>query len=58
MHKMILLPKVGLLKAHFSMKPAKKILSLLGGKIKFELALQPSTAFTLHEINFQGWKGW
>ena len=44
MHKMILLPKVGLLKAHFSMKPAKKILSLLGGKIKFELALQPSIA--------------
>ena len=28
------------------MKPAKKIFSLLGGKIKFELALQPSTAST------------
>ena len=34
------------LKAYFSMKPAKKIFSLLGGKIKFELALQPSTAST------------
>ena len=28
------------------MKPAKKIFRLLGGKIKFELALQPSTAST------------
>ena len=28
------------------MKPAKKIFSLFGGKIKFELALQPSTAST------------
>ena len=28
------------------MKPAKKILSLLGGKMKFEMALQPSTATT------------
>ena len=26
------------------MKPAKEIFSILGGKIKFELALQPSTA--------------
>ena len=34
------------LKAYFSMKPAKKIFSLLGGKIRFELALQPSTAST------------
>ena len=34
------------IKAYFSMKPAKKIFSLLGGKIKFELALQPSTAST------------
>ena len=34
------------LKAYFSIKPAKKILRLLGGKIKFELALQPSTAST------------
>ena len=34
------------LKGYFSMKPAKKIFSLLGGKIKFELALQPSTAST------------
>ena len=33
-------------KAYFSMKPAKKNFSLLGGKIKFELALQPSTAST------------
>ena len=35
-----------MLKAYFSMKPAKKIFRLLGGKIKFELALQPSTAST------------
>ena len=28
------------------MNPAKKIFRLLGGKIKFELALQPSTAST------------
>ena len=35
-----------ILKAYFSMKPAKKIFSLLGGKSKFELALQPSTAST------------
>ena len=28
------------------MKPAKNIFRLLGGKIKFELALQPSTAST------------
>ena len=28
------------------MKPAKQIFSLLGGKIKFELAQQPSTAST------------
>ena len=34
------------LKAYFSMIPVKKIFSLLGGKIKFELALQPSTAST------------
>ena len=32
-----------LIKAYFSMKPAKKKFSLLGGKIKFELALQPSS---------------
>ena len=31
---------------YFSMKPAKKTFRLLGGKIKFELALQPSTAST------------
>ena len=31
------------LKAYISMIPVKKIFSLLGGKIKFELALQPST---------------
>ena len=35
-----------LLKACFSMKPAKRIFILLGGKTKFELALQPSTAST------------
>ena len=35
-----------IIKAYFSMKPAKKNFSLLGGKIKFELALQPSTAST------------
>ena len=34
------------LKAYFSKKPPKKIFRLLGGKIKFELALQPSTAST------------
>ena len=35
-----------IIKAYVSMKPAKKIFRLLGGKIKFELALQPSTAST------------
>ena len=38
--------KYGIVKVYFFMKPAKKIFSLLGGKIKFELALQPSTAST------------
>ena len=33
-------------KAYFSMKPAKKIFTFLGEKIKFELALQPCTAST------------
>ena len=37
--------KIGI-KAYFSMKPVKKIFGLLGGKIKFELALQPSSAST------------
>ena len=32
------------------MKPAKKIFSLLGGKIKFELALQPSTPYKIHHL--------
>ena len=35
------------------MKPAKKTFSLLGGKIRFELALQPSTALTANiQIKF------
>ena len=45
-YKAIVRNKTSLLKAYFSMKPAKKIFRLLGGKMKFELALQPSTAWT------------
>ena len=35
------------------MKPAKKIFSLLDGKIKFELALQPSTASVPQRPKFE-----
>ena len=45
-HELWNVPNFETLKAYFSMKPAKKIFSLLGGKLKFELALQPSTAST------------
>ena len=45
-YRVSLSPLRGFLKAYVFMKPAKKIFRLLGGKIKFELALQPSTAST------------
>ena len=41
------------LKGYFSMKPAKKILSLPWRENRFELALQPSTALTANiQIKF------
>ena len=48
-----LLSLLNILKAYFSMKPAKKIFRLLGEKIKFELALQPTEPSTASTAKIQ-----